>query len=150
MNNSGYFDEDIIRAFQETHGNYAKAAALLGVTRGNLWLRVSNSPELKEAREQAARALIDRAEDKLVDMVINGVDIHGSPVDAALHFKALQYFLTSKGKKRGYEGGGHRRPEFDSREERERQMYFFMDKLSDAIEKGGPPIQNGEEVVTHD
>lgn len=148
MNNSGYFDEDIIRAFHETHGNYAKAAALLGVTRGNLWLRVSNSPELKEAREQAARALIDRAEDKLVDMVINGVDIHGSPVDATLHFKALQYFLTSKGKKRGYEGGGHRRPDSENGSMRQREwMFHQMDVLADAIEKGGPPIQ---EVVDND
>ena len=149
MNNSGYFDEDIIRAFQETHGNYAKAAALLGVTRGNLWLRVSNSPELKEAREQAARALIDNAEDKLVDMVIKGVDIHGSPVDAALHFKALQYFLSSKGKKRGYEGGGHRRPDNEANGSMRQREWMFnqMDVLADAIEKGGPPIQ---EVVDND
>lgn len=149
MNSRGFTDEEVIKAFEETDGNYALAAKLLGITRNSLWNRVDKSPLLKEARRHFATSLVDRAENKLVKLVMDGIDVHGSPVDAGLHFKALQYFLTSKGKKRGYEGGGHRRPDVDSREDKQREMFRAMDALHHAIEEGGPPIQNGE-VVGHD
>lgn len=132
----GYLDSEIIEAFQQTHGNYHESAKLLGITRQTLWRRVMGNEELIAARKQAAASLLDTAENKLVDLVIKGVDIHGQQVDANLHFKALQYFLTSKGKKRGYEGGGHRRP--DSGEENPQlKMFLAMDALSNAIERGG-------------
>ncbi len=82
---------DIEPLIAETKGNVAVIARKLGVSRGTIWNRCTESPTLMQALEDARESMIDNAESMLYKKVLSGEDT-----------TALIFFLKTQGRKRGY------------------------------------------------
>lgn len=86
--------EDIIAALQATGGVVARAAKRLGVDPHTLRGRINNSEALTLARESIIENTIDLAEDGLLTILKRP-----SHRD---YFKAIQFYLRTLGRSRGY------------------------------------------------
>lgn len=85
-----FSDERIIEALKQAHGFYSLACEALGCSRQALYKRISNSEELKQAVEEIEERHLDIAENALL---------------IAIQQKqpwAIKFFLSLKGKNRGY------------------------------------------------
>ncbi len=82
--------KEVAKALRETHGVITRAARKLGVARETLSRYVSKHPDLQRVRDEAKEALVDLAEEGLVE---------------ALEKRrpwAVQFTLARLGKDRGY------------------------------------------------
>lgn len=85
-----YSNEQIIDALEKTGGNQAAAARALDCSRNTIRNRINSSEEVKEAYDSVNEANLDRAENELMELVQSG------------DFKAIKFYLRTKGRKRGY------------------------------------------------
>ena len=81
---------EYIEAIKESGGFMSKVAESLGLTRGAVSKRISESKELQEVMRDTQEKLLDFAESKLINLVTLN------------DFKAIKFFLACKGKHRGY------------------------------------------------
>jgi len=80
----------IKEALEKSGGLVAPASQMLGMTRSGLYKRLSNNPDLQEARKEATEIVADMAEYKL----IQGIK-EGQPW-------AVLFYLKTRCKDRGY------------------------------------------------
>ena len=78
------------KALSGSYGVQAVIATKCGVTRGAVTRFINKHPNLKPLIEQEKERIIDVAENKLHERILNG------------DTRALKFFLSTKGKKRGY------------------------------------------------
>jgi len=83
-------DQNIIDALRRTNGIMAHAAALLGIGRSTIHLRVQHSPEMQQVLEEIREESIDKAEGKLFTAIDQGSE------------KSVHFYLRTIGKNRGY------------------------------------------------
>lgn len=81
---------DIEPLVNEYKGNVAAIARKLGVNRSTVWARVQDSSTLKAALEDARETMLDNAESKLYQKVLDGDTV------------SLLFFLKTQGRSRGY------------------------------------------------
>lgn len=86
--------KQIIQAIKEANGVITVAAKSLDCTRQAIYKRMKKDDDIVEAREQAREGMLDTAENQLHDLITNP--------DHKDHYKALRYYLSTQGKKRGY------------------------------------------------
>ncbi len=82
---------DVEAALLKSHGLKALAARKLGVSRTTLAAYIARYPDLTELAYAIDEETIDFAESKLLEAVANG------------NIRAIIYYLTNKGKSRGYQ-----------------------------------------------
>jgi hypothetical protein len=80
----------IIDALINHHGLVSLAAAEIGCSPRTIQRRLSDDRRVKDAQEDAQGHLLDIAEDKLAQGVVAG------------EWEKVKYFLSTKGKSRGY------------------------------------------------
>lgn len=85
-----YSDKQIEDALVLSRGMVYVAANALGCSPNTIKKRLSESPELQEAKDHAHEYQLDRAETKLAEAVDNGESW------------AIQFYLKTQGSKRGY------------------------------------------------
>lgn len=86
--------KQIIQALKDAKGVITVAAESLDCTRQAIYKRMKKDEDIAEAREQAREVMIDKAENQLYDLITNS--------EHKDHYKALRYYLSTQGKKRGY------------------------------------------------
>jgi len=89
-----YTDKAIIDALQKTDGNISAAARAIGCGRSTVQRRIKSVEKVEKAYNSINEATLDKAENQLIELVLNG--------DHKDHFKALKFYLTTKGKSRGF------------------------------------------------
>ena len=82
--------EQIEPLVHEYKGNVAAIARKFGVSRNTIWKRVQESPNLRAAFEDARETMLDNAESKLYQKVLDGDTV------------SLIFFLKTQGRSRGY------------------------------------------------
>lgn len=87
--------DEVVMALSECHGMQTYAARMLGCTYKTVWQYIQDYPQIKEALIQIQERSIDTAELKLMKHIEKG------------NFKALRFFLISKGRRRGYTGSSN-------------------------------------------
>jgi len=85
-----YRTEDIIKALKTTHGMIYLAAQALGCAPKTIYLRANKSKEVRQTIDDCRGQIIDKAELKLEQAVMNGEPW------------AVQMALKTIGKSRGY------------------------------------------------
>lgn len=83
-------NEQIVEIYVEQRCNKTATAEALGMSRNNLYYKIENSDELRKMIADAEEGLLDRAENKLQELVEKG------------DFKAVKFYLERQGRKRGY------------------------------------------------
>lgn len=83
-------NKQIVAVYIQTNFSKTKTAEQLGMTWATLYQRIERSPELKAMITEAEEMRIDIAEETLHEL-INFKD-----------FRAVKFFLETKGRKRGY------------------------------------------------
>jgi len=78
------------QALIKSGGIVSEAAKLLGVNRDAVYKRIKNHEDLQLALATAEESCLDNAESKLQDLINNR------------QFMAIQFYLKTKGQKRGY------------------------------------------------
>lgn len=86
--------KQIIQALKDAKGIITVAADSLDCSRQAIYKRMKSDEDILEAREQARESMIDTAENQLHDLIT-------SP-DHKDHYKAVRYYLTTQGARRGY------------------------------------------------
>lgn len=82
--------KQIANALQKTAGNVALAARELKCSRSTIYRKIEQFPDLGEILEDAREELVDIAESKLRQQVMNG------------NMTAIIFTLKTQGKQRGY------------------------------------------------
>lgn len=85
-----YTKEEVIAALKEKGGFIYATAAHLDLSPETMKNYMKRWPELRKVVKQCKRHALDRAERKLIDLIDRG------------DFRAIKYFLSCQGKKRGY------------------------------------------------
>jgi hypothetical protein len=80
----------LANALQEAHGLVYVAAAQLGCRAETIKVRLAQSPEIRRVQDEAKGRLLDQTEQRLYDAIEAG-----DPW-------AIQFFLKTQGKSRGY------------------------------------------------
>ena len=96
-----YSADDMARAITKAHGRLSTVASNMHCTLMTVHNYVRKYKCCQEAVYSAREALIDTAEDKLVERVQGG------------DLKAIKYYLNTQGKDRGYHEGPERNPSRD-------------------------------------
>lgn len=86
---------EFIKAIEDSNGIAAIAANMLGISRTALYKRINRNKKLEEALKIARATNIDYAESKLIKHM-------NKPDMDAVSLSAVKYFLSTKGKDRGY------------------------------------------------
>ena len=81
---------DVEPHIEPMNGNIAAIARKLGVSRGTVYNRISESTTLQQMLEDARETMVDNAESMLYKKVLDG------------DMTALIFFLKTQGKQRGY------------------------------------------------
>jgi len=89
-----YTDKQIIDALEKTEGNISAAARSLGCSRTTVHNRITESDKVKQEYDSVNEANLDKAENRLMELV--------GDKDHKDHFKALKFYLRTKGRQRGY------------------------------------------------
>ena len=87
-------DQEIVAAIEKAKGNLAHAARILKCWRSTIYRRMAKSPLIQAAYENMNEEMADEIEGKLIDMATEGT--HPD------HFKAVQFYLRTKARTRGY------------------------------------------------
>lgn len=82
--------EQIVKTYINCRCNKTATAEALGMSRQNLYFKIDGNEELKKMIASAQESLIDKAEDKLQELVEKG------------DFQAVKFYLERIGRKRGY------------------------------------------------
>lgn len=82
--------EEVAQALRDARGLVTVAAERLGCDVKTVYDHIKRSPEVARAREEADDRMLDFAEAKLYKSIQDG------------ELKAIIFFLSTKGKKRGY------------------------------------------------
>lgn len=90
----GLTDEQLVKAIFASKGNVTQAAKMVKVDRSHFYQLIHDNPELQAALDQAREIKIDHVETRL-DQLIDSMDEH-------VAFKAVQFFLNTQGRRRGY------------------------------------------------
>lgn len=85
-----YSADQMIEAIREAEGNLSRAARIVGCARSTVHRYVNNYTTVEDAYHEANEQIIDIAEDQLIRLVKKG------------SFPAIKFFLSTKGKSRGY------------------------------------------------
>lgn len=83
-------DEQIAEVLLQFSGFQAKVAKFLECSTANISQRIRSSTYLQAIKAECKEKRLDEAESSLFDKVLEG------------HFQAIQYFLETHGKSRGY------------------------------------------------
>ena len=86
--------KQIIEALKQAKGVITVAAESLDCSRQAIYKRMNKDEDIAEAREQAREGMIDTAENALHNLITDP--------DHKDHYKAVRYYLTTQGRKRGY------------------------------------------------
>ena len=89
-NRNKYSAQAIIEALEQTKGNIAHAARLLGCARATVYKYVNTHVTVKNALEDQRETRIDFVENKLMQQIEDG------------NVTAMIFFLKTQGKKRGW------------------------------------------------
>ena len=85
-----YSAQQVIKALEQTKGNIAHAARLLGCTRATVYKYVNTHMTVKNALDDQRETRIDYVENKLMQQIEDG------------NVTAMIYFLKTQGKHRGW------------------------------------------------
>lgn len=82
--------DNFLELFEATHGNVKKVCETLKMSRQTYYAWYKKYPKFKEAVDEILAVNVDYVEDKLFDLIDAG------------NYKAIQFYLKTKGKNFGY------------------------------------------------
>ena len=89
-------EQEFLEALIKHSGLYSRVAKELDVSRQAVRDRVESNPHIKELVEELTEVNLDEAEGELQKI------ISGKKINIGVKFSAIKFFLSTKGKKRGY------------------------------------------------
>lgn len=104
MSKRRYKADEVIEAIRKAQGVIAAAARMLGCNRSTVYDYINNYATVKDAYDEANEVSLDVAEGGLMSFVHGQVTEDGQKrrIDDRLRLDAIKYFLSTKGKHRGF------------------------------------------------
>lgn len=129
-----YTAAQMIEALRASGGVIAAAARMLGCSRNTVKRYIRTYVTVEEVFEEENETSLDTAEEALLDYVRGELD----GLDLKTRLQAIKFFLSTKGKDRGYTKKQERKHSGEFRHVRKIDWQSLSDKQLEALAAGAP------------